>query len=396
MNIIIAGKNNIAVDVAAYIIKKFPLHCVFSVINRTDKGIDGFQRSFAKFSEQNSIPVITLEEAYSLENSVFLSLEFDRIVKPELFKHDNLYNIHFSLLPKYKGMYTSVWPILNGEDKSGVTLHKIDSGIDTGDIISQLDFNLDENETAKSLYLKYITHGTRLVIKNIESLISGEVNSTPQRFRNSSYYSQKSIDYSNLMFDFNKSAFEIANQIKAFTFRDYQLPNIGGHSIFGVKILEHRSTEKSGKLINEDDDKLIFSTIDYNLCLYKDSLEKMLKACKAGDKELINKLSENSFLINEKNSKGWSPIIVAAYYGFIDIVSILVSKGAAINDQNNKGTTVLMFAKDYLEKSGDTKLIEEIIDMGGKIDIRDYCGLTVKDYVVQNGNHISKSFFESI
>ena len=48
-------------------------------------------------------------------------------------------------------MYTSYWPIKNGEKKSGVTLHKIDSGIDTGDIISQLSFDIDE-DTLFSLY----------------------------------------------------------------------------------------------------------------------------------------------------------------------------------------------------------------------------------------------------
>ena len=395
MNIVVAGKNNIAVDIASYILKKFPEHSLLSVINRTDKGVDGFQRSFAKYCEKNTIPIISLEEAYSLEDSIFLSLEYDRIVKPELFKHEKMYNIHFSLLPKYKGMYTSSWPLLNGEEESGVTLHKIDSGIDTGDVIAQIAFDIDENETAKSLYLKYIDYGTKLVIENIQSIIRGDVVSFEQSYRNSSYFSKNSIDYSNLEYDFNKTAYDIANQIKAFTFRDYQLPNIRSFDIFGIKILKSRSYEKPGSLIFEDESKLVFSSVDYDITLYKDSFPEMLRACEIGDIQLIEKLSVNEDLINEKNNKGWSPIIVAAYHGHVEVIKYLVCKGGLINDQSNNGTTVLMYAKDYLEKTGDVSVIQEIIDMGGRLDIKDYNDLTVKDYVSENGNNFSKSFFLS-
>lgn len=71
------------------------------------------------------------------DDLIFISLEFDKIVNPDLFKDARLYNIHFSLLPSYKGMYTSAIPILNGEEMVGVTFHEIDKGIDTGNIIAQ-------------------------------------------------------------------------------------------------------------------------------------------------------------------------------------------------------------------------------------------------------------------
>ena len=53
-------------------------------------------------------------------------------------------------------MYTSCLPILNGETITGVTLHKIDSGIDTGYIIKQKVFKININDTARDLYLKYL------------------------------------------------------------------------------------------------------------------------------------------------------------------------------------------------------------------------------------------------
>lgn len=68
-------------------------------------------------------------------------------------------------------MYTSALPILHAEERSGVTLHKIDSGIDTGDILCQKAIMLSPSETAKSLYKKYIQVGTDLVVENIDSIL---------------------------------------------------------------------------------------------------------------------------------------------------------------------------------------------------------------------------------
>ena len=84
--------------------------------------------------------IISLNQAYRIPNLIFISIHYDKIIKIENFKTKNLYNFHFSLLPKYKGMHTGAHPIINGENYSGVTLHKIDNGIDTGDVIDQIKF----------------------------------------------------------------------------------------------------------------------------------------------------------------------------------------------------------------------------------------------------------------
>ncbi len=68
------------------------------------------ERSLLKKANEIGIETKTLEDIYSIENLIFLSLEFDRIVNPNKFKSNKLFNIH---LPKYKGMFTSIIPILN-------------------------------------------------------------------------------------------------------------------------------------------------------------------------------------------------------------------------------------------------------------------------------------------
>lgn len=392
-SITVAGKNSIAIDVVDYIRQTYPSLTIRCITNKTDNSEDTFQRSFKRYITMSSLTEVTLQEAYGIENSMFLSLEFDRIVVPDKFKSDQLFNIHFSMLPKYKGMFTSAWPLLNGEKVSGVTLHEIDAGIDTGNIIAQQEFSLEHNETAKTLYNKYITAGTELVINNLERLINRDYKSEAQGSHGASYYSKSSIDYSALPIDLNKTANEIKNQFNAFTFRDYQLPKFQGESIFGIEITETKSSEKAGTIVEECLNYFCVATIDYDCIFYKDMFSEFLSACEKGDLELVRSMSVNDYLINEKNHKGWSPIIVAAYHGQIDIIKHLISKGANINDTNYNGTSVLMYAKNYLEKSGDVEYIKQLLSLGADQSLKDNKGLCISDYINMSGNEHSLSVF---
>ncbi|TQP74569.1 formyltransferase family protein [Vibrio cholerae] len=384
MKVIVAGKNNIAIDVVKALLYRPEVNEVFAIFNTNDNGIDGFQRSFKKFCLINGIKSLSLSEAYECENSLFLSLEFDKIVDPNRFSHKNIYNIHFSLLPKYKGMYTSAWPIINGESTSGVTFHCIDRGIDTGDIIFQEEFTLGEHETAKSLYQKYIDTGTALVLRNLKNILSGDLIKRPQVAEKSSYYSKKSIDYSNIKIDFNKTAFQVKKQIDAFTFRDYQLPNINGRKVCGVEISGNKSKDKPGSL-SEDDVKFMISTVDFDILVYKDFFDELLISIEENDVQSFLKYV-NFFNVNEKNVKGWSPIIVAAYHGRIDMIKELLSLGANINDRNINGTTVFMYAKDFAINNNEYSILNQIIELGADVKIKDNNGFDVFDYVNKSGD----------
>lgn len=381
MKLIIAGKNNIAVDVTRWVKENIPNIDLYAVFNKNDDGNDGFQRSFKKYCDSNNITEVTLSEAYAIKGAIFLSLEFDRIVKPDKFSHDNIYNIHFSLLPKYKGMFTSAWPILNNEKESGVTLHKINHGIDTGEILAQKSFLLSQTETANSLYLKYIKHGTKLVIENIEDILTCNVTLMKQDAMGSSYYSNKSIDYANLTIDFNKTAYEILSQIRAYTFRAYQLVKIEGESVFHGEILQSASLAKPGTILENKAEQFIISTIDYDLLVYKDNFLEILNACKDKDVCYLTNLVRHKSALFEKNELGWSPIIVAAYHGNLDVIKWLVGEGANINDTNHNGTTVAMYYKEYMKKTGDYSGLKVLLELGSNLHIKDYNGLSVFDYL---------------
>ena len=104
-NVIIAGKNDIAVEVLTYIRKRFKKEInAYVVCNQTETVADSWQHSLRLAAEQAGVPECRLEDVYTMENSLFLSLEYDRLIKPDKFVSKELYNIHFSLLPQYRGM----------------------------------------------------------------------------------------------------------------------------------------------------------------------------------------------------------------------------------------------------------------------------------------------------
>lgn len=360
--ICIAGKNNIAINIAKYISTSLPEYEIIAVGNTSDNGTNSFQCSFKAYCEVENIEVVQLNELYHIEELFFLSLEFDKIIKPHKFKTKNLFNIHFSLLPAYKGMYTSALPILNNEQFSGVTLHKIDPGIDTGDVIAQRKFEIGTDTTGQELYLKYIEHGTQLIIENLQNLLDGTFISTAQPSTNASYYSKNSLDYSNLKIDFNKTAQEIHNQIRAYSFPAYQLPAVNNIAVYKSEIMAEKSMDKAGTILSQDDFTLMMASVDYNIKLYKDRSEDLLQAAANAQSEVIQLFIDNNYPLFQKNKLGWDSLIVAVYNGHYELAKLLIEKyDGDINTSNNNLTTLVMYAMTYASKTDDLQLLNYLI-----------------------------------
>jgi methionyl-tRNA formyltransferase len=233
MKICIAGKNRISVNSVEYLLNTLKLSRgdILILPNDTDNGNDNWQPSLKRFAITNNLRIVKINEIYDLNELVFFSLEYNRIIKPCRFKSNRLFNIHFSYLPSYKGMYTSVMPILFGEKETGVTLHKIDAGIDTGEIIDRIKFSIKISDTCRDLYFKYMDYGEKIFQKNINLVLSDNYSLSPQKAKRSTYFSKNSINFNNVDIDFNKTSYEIHNQIRAFIFEEYQLPVIKGKRI---------------------------------------------------------------------------------------------------------------------------------------------------------------------
>lgn len=386
--ICIAGKNNIAIEVTAFILKNYENIELYVIFNQNDDGQNGFQRSFRKYCKLKNILETNLEEIYDIEDLLFLSLEFDKIVKPHLFSSNRLFNIHFSYLPEYKGMYTSALPILYGESYTGVTLHKIDKGIDTGDIIEQQKIFINDEHTAEELYLNYIEFGSSLVINNIDRLIKDNYSSKPQSIYKSTYYSKNSIDYSKLLINLNSTAFQIQRQVNAFVFSAYQLPEIFETKIYKVSITNKKSILRAGKIIEDTKFYFKISSIDYDILLYKDLREELYDIAKQGDIKRLDYFIENNYYINQRSKEGWDIAIIAAYNGQFEFLDYLIKRhNWDINTCNNNGTSLVMYIMTRASSSNDKSYLSYFLEKFN-VDVNsfDYQQVSVVDYARYYGN----------
>ncbi len=379
--ICIAGKNQISIDGLNLAIKNFGLNNVCVCLNGNDDGISRWQPSLKRYALERGVKICSLDSLYSEENLIFLSLEFDRIISPGKFKTPHLYNIHFSLLPAYKGMYTSAWPILNREKNTGVTLHKIDYGIDTGAIIDQIKFKIPEDANCRDLYFLYLEFARKILEKNFENLVNNNFHEHEQSSFGSTYFSKDSINFKELSLDLNNTAHSILAQIKAFHFREFQIPKIENFPILDAEVTSLRSSNKAGYFEFIDEDNLMLCSVDFNLHLRRDYYQDFFDAVNSDNSIKVEKILDKRNLVNSTNNMGWTALIISAYNGFYDLARILIERGADVNKPNQNGTTPLMYAKDNAIKTGDCKIFNLLISYKADITQSDRFGKTLTDYL---------------
>jgi methionyl-tRNA formyltransferase len=89
-------------------------------------------------------------------------------------------NLHGSLLPQYRGAAPINWAVINGEKETGVTTFKLKHEIDTGNILMQESFPIDENETAGEVHDKMKEIGARVLVETVKGIAEGTLEERPQ------------------------------------------------------------------------------------------------------------------------------------------------------------------------------------------------------------------------
>ncbi len=124
-------------------------------------------------------------------------------------------NIHASLLPEYRGAAPIQRCILDGKKKSGVTIMKMDEGLDTGDILLQRETDIGEDETGGSLFDKLSVLGAELIVEALPLIRQGKVKGIPQEKERSSYAAMLKKEEGRI--DFKGSAEVTERKIRAFS-----------------------------------------------------------------------------------------------------------------------------------------------------------------------------------
>lgn len=123
-------------------------------------------------------------------------------------------NVHGSLLPKYRGAAPIQWAVIHGEKEAGVTIMKMDAGLDTGDILTQGKMTLAEDETAGSLYEKLSKLGADLLVKTIDPYVKGEIVPTAQNEKESSYAGRLKRELGEL--NWNQPSYVLECEVRGF------------------------------------------------------------------------------------------------------------------------------------------------------------------------------------
>lgn len=129
---------------------------------------------------------------------IIISVNNGQLFKKNILSIDNIriYNIHNGLVPGYRGMpeICILFALLRGEPEYGVSLHKVDEGIDTGPCYAIMKFDIDKNATFQQVMHTSLHYCSLIYQMNIDRIISGELIELPPPTEGSRLYGYRDLE----------------------------------------------------------------------------------------------------------------------------------------------------------------------------------------------------------
>ena len=225
MNIIFMGTPDFAVGTLEALVKEG--HNVVLAVTQPDRPVGRHQEmtppAVKVWAEKHDIMVYqpesvkdphVISELREINADIFVVAAFGQILTQELLdvpKYGCI-NVHASLLPKYRGASPIQWAILNGDEKTGVTIMQMGPGLDDGDIIMQEEVEISPDDTGGTLFDKLSTVGGNLCCMALHAIEAGVAEHHPQDESQSSYVGMIKKEMGEI--DFTKSADEICRYVR--------------------------------------------------------------------------------------------------------------------------------------------------------------------------------------
>ena len=182
------------------------------------------QSPVKEYAVNNNIPVLQpeklknpdfLEELKALKADLQIIVAF-RMLPEVVWSMPALgsFNLHGSLLPRYRGAAPINWAVINGDKETGVTTFFLKHEIDTGNIIYQEKMPITNDDTAGTVHDKMMVLGARLVVKTVKAIEDGEVKALPQSNDESQLKHAPKIFKDDCRIDWQKDAQTIRNHIR--------------------------------------------------------------------------------------------------------------------------------------------------------------------------------------
>ncbi len=204
INVLAFLEKPIARDIFDFLITRSEFNIVGIITNESKTNwwndnsiwVDSFQeKKYPLFPAERRLNEKEIELLSGLDYDLVLSVQYRWKIPQVLFDERQFTaNIHLSPLPYYRGHHPFFHAILNNSQFFGVTLHELEEDFDTGKIIHQELFLIDENETAESLYQKCVSLGKESVLSYLDDLAKErKIVSRPQ-IRGGSFFSKDMLN----------------------------------------------------------------------------------------------------------------------------------------------------------------------------------------------------------
>ena len=222
--VVLAYHNMGCAGIRALLDAGFEISAVFTHRDNPNENI--WFDSVAELAASKGIPVYAPEDINhpvwvgrirEMKPDFLFSFYYRSLIKQELLDipAKGCINLHGSLLPKYRGRVPINWAIINGEKKTGVTLHYMTAKADAGDIIAQEKVTISDDDTAKTLFDKCVEAAKKMLGKTLPLLKKGKAGRTPQNDRQATVFGGRKPADGEI--DWHKSAVAVRNLIRAVT-----------------------------------------------------------------------------------------------------------------------------------------------------------------------------------
>lgn len=267
MKVVFMGTPDFAVPVLEALIKN---HEVVAVVSQPDKpkgrGKKLQPTPVKAVAEANNIPVYQPERIKNdefvdflekIEADIYVVVAYGQLLSQRILDIPKYgcVNVHGSLLPKYRGAAPIQWSIIDGEEKTGVTIMYMVKKCDAGDMILKKEIEIDSEDTYETLHDKMAPVGAEALIEALDSIEKGQAKAEKQDDSLSCYASMITRDMG--IIDWSKSSKEIKNKIRGFNPVPAAYTNYGEDilKIFNVDILEGYDNGEIGEILAVDKKK---------------------------------------------------------------------------------------------------------------------------------------------
>jgi methionyl-tRNA formyltransferase len=274
-----------AITLEALIDSPDPVVGVVTQPNRpTGRGQQWMPSPVRRIAESRGIPVVTPEKIRDpnffdtlrkWNPQLIVVVAFGRILPNAVLElsAQGCLNVHYSLLPKYRGAAPAAWTIINGEEKGGVTTMRLIEKMDAGPIYLQEEVKLDKHETTASLQAKLTPIGARLLLETIRGLKENYLQPRVQEETGVSFAPM--IKKEDGLIDWTQPALTLERRVRAFT------PWPSAYSHLRGKLLKiHRASPvatnmpgRPGEVVRADMGGFWIATGSGTLCIDEVQLE---------------------------------------------------------------------------------------------------------------------------